>query len=312
MEACLDILKSSKNEADAIKELKNFNEDFKSTFSFDQIDLSLRREFIEVILKELVQRNGCQEFQVQALCALRILSRDKNGLGLLTSEESCKTLFTLSGLHIESEKDLKELKSGESGENGEPSVEGAAAKEELAICKLGNTDSDQGGREIMDFEAVKEGTDIVKEALKCLCNIIFQSKIARDYCVQYHITEALVKRTKNWFLNQEFPSDVKYFDLRMLFLLTAYEPSERASVVNSNGVCVLAHCLDANVPGQTDRDRVHSTGAKDGCGEVEQEVLDKMSVLQRLVMGSCHCYLKLFLILFYANPDSVTKYSCHL
>lgn len=280
MKACLDILKSSKNEADAIKELKNFNEDFKSTFSFDQIDLSLRREFIEVILKEVVERNGCQEFQVQALCALRILSRDKNGLGLLTSKESCKTLFVLSGLHIESEKDQEELKAGE---NGEPSVEGAAAKEELASCKLVNDECDQGGREIMGFEAIKESCDIVREALKCLCNIVFQSKIARDYCVQYHITEALVKRAKNWFLNQDFPSDVKYFDLRMLFLLTAYESSERASVVNSNGICVLTHCLDANVPGQTDRDRVHSTGAKDGCGEVEQEALDKMSVLQRFV-----------------------------
>ena len=283
MEACLDILKSSKNEADVIKELKNFNEDFKSTFSFDQIDISLRREFIDVILKELVQQNGSPEFQVQSLCALRILSRDKNGLGLLTSEESCKTLFTLSGLHIESGKDQEHL---ESGENGEAPIEGAAAKEEVASCKSGNAESDQGGREIMDFETVKESTDIVKEALKCLCNIIFQSKIARDYCVQYHITEALVKRTKNWFLNQDFPSDVKYFDLRMLFLLTAYESSERVSVVNSNGICVLTHCLDAIVPRQADRDRVHSTGAKDGCGEVEQEALDKMSVIQRCIINA--------------------------
>jgi hypothetical protein len=285
MEACLDILKSSKNEADAIKELKNFNEDFKSTFSFDEIDVSLRREFIDVILKELQARNRCSEFQVQSLCGLRILSRDKNGLGLLTSEESCKTLFVLSGLHIEPAA-KEEKKDAKSGENGETSSEGAAAREErqdVESCKLGNLELDQGGKEIMDLETTKENSDIATEALKCLCNIIFQSKTARDHCLNYHITEALVKRIKNWFLNQEFPSDVKYFDLRMLFLLTAYEPSERTSVVNSNGVCILTHSLDATVPGQTDRERVHSTGAKDGCGEVEQEALEKMSVLQRLV-----------------------------
>lgn len=283
MEECLRILKSSKSEADLVKELKNFNEEHRSTFSFDDVDVSARREFIEALLQELLVQSHSTEFQVQALTALRILSRDKNGLGLLVSEQACKTLFILAGLYVP-QKDQGNDENGES-EISENSQQGAAAASvkhnETMQCAAMKTTSDLDEKQIMDFQTTKSNKDTVIEALKCLCNIAFQSKMARDHCMAYQVSVGLVKRTKLWFTNDEIAANIGYFDLRMLFLLTAYEPSERKTVVNHKGVCTLTHCLDSIVSGQTDRDRVHASGASDGCGQVDQDTLDKMSVIQR-------------------------------
>lgn len=283
MEGCLRILKSSKNETDLVKELKNFSEEHRSTFCFDDIDVSARREFIEALLQELLIQSHSTEFQVQALFALRILSRDKNGLGLLVSEQACKTLFILGGLFVPQKEQVKD-DNGES-ERSEKSQPGAAAASEqhneTMQCLAMKTTSDLDEKQIMDFQTTKNNKDTVIEALKCLCNIAFQSKMARDHCMAFQVSVGLVKRTNLWFSNDEIAADISYFDLRMLFLLTAYEPSERKTVVDHKGVCTLTHSLDSIVPGQTDRDRVHASGASDGCGQVDQDALDKMSVIQR-------------------------------
>lgn len=289
MEGCLKVLKTSKNESDLIKELKIFSEDYRSTFSFDDTDVSARREFIDAILKELLDRSHSTEFQVKALSALRILSRDKNGLGLLVSESACKTLFILAGLYVEPEEEKKkENGESESSHNTEGTTAAVSKEQQVGGCKTKETASDHNEKTIMDFQATKDNKDTIVEALKCLCNISFQSKMARDHCMAYQISAGLVRRTKLWFSHDDIASDISYFDLRMLFLLTAYDPSERITVVNHGGVCTLTHCLDSVIPRQTDRDRVHAAGASDGFGEVDSDSLEKMSVIQRYATCMSH------------------------
>ncbi|KAK6191875.1 hypothetical protein SNE40_003455 [Patella caerulea] len=62
--------------------------------------------------------------------------------------------------------------------------------------------------------------DVIVEAQKCLCNLIFNSTAVQRNCCQCGCVEALVQRLKTYG-DPELRFDVKFFDMRMLFLLTA-------------------------------------------------------------------------------------------
>ncbi|XP_032218445.1 synembryn-A [Nematostella vectensis] len=270
MEAVLNILKASKGDQDAVTELKQFCEDNSQTFAFEEGDMGLRRDFIDAILEELASRRRGEEFEKSALNALRILSRDKNGLGLLTSEKSCKTLFILSGLY--SEEDRVPGSKG-SEENG-------GKKGAKALTCIGPTEVDTVYLRMMNYDGCVKTSGTIIESLKCLCNIMYHSAPAREHCIKFDVTLSLLHRLKNW-ADKSVPQDVFYFDLRLMFLLTAFEGAIRKTAFENKGLCILTHALDSQVPGKDDRDRTHSSNGKDGCGEIESKELHKLNVAER-------------------------------
>lgn len=245
----------SQNEPDAVKTLQQFCSENERVFSFFHIDVSLRKNFIDVILSELTTKQHGLEFKIHAISALRILSRDKDGLGSLTSEKSTSALLSLAELAPEGTK---------------------AERNTCSIDVAHRTSSDKDS-----LERVVASTYVVVEALKCLCNVVYHSPVARQHCFKLRCIEAVIARTQRWFENSLLVSDVKYYDMRFLFLLTALENTARVEVVANNGFCVLTHALDTCIPGKEQRKVCHETKVKDGCGQLTGARLHTLTVEER-------------------------------
>ena len=274
----LDLVKAeacAEGEDGMVELLQNFCKKTANHFNFQGIELSLRKEFIEGLLKELNTHEHTTQFVAESLSALRILSRDKDGLGMLTSEHSCVTLLTLSGLCCSSEvQRRREI------ENQLP-VQSSDSRSDL-----------ESAVEIMDFDSVVEKLNVVEEALKCLCNLVFQSSTAREFCSKHNCVSALLKRQQKWC--ERLPMSVKLFDMRLLFLFTALDSRERSRALSSGGIDVLVHTLDVCVPGNMERTRCEAEGHQsDGYGQEEADKLTAMNVVERLVL-ICSCEVGLF------------------
>lgn len=263
MENFTAILESigSQNEAAAVKTLQQFCSSNEKTFSFFHVDLSLRKKLIDAILDDLSTKDRGVTFKIHGLRALRILSRDKDGLGSLTSDKSSLVLLSLAELMIEVSKAAQSLSKKEPEQRT-------------------RYEDQQENRE-NTCERVIAYSDVVIEALKCLCNVVYHSQAARRLCLKYRCIEAIIARIKIWFEISRLATDVKYFDLRFLFLLTALENAARVEVISNNGFCVLTHALDSCIPGKDQRKVCHETKVREGCGQLTGARLQALTVVER-------------------------------
>lgn len=62
--------------------------------------------------------------------------------------------------------------------------------------------------------------EVMLEAMKCLCNIIFNSPCAQALSTKNHSLEGIVVRLQAC-KNPDIPHDIKFFTMKMLFLITA-------------------------------------------------------------------------------------------
>lgn len=239
IDAFLDILTSNDADAFSLKESKvtEFCEANGQRFSFDHINVSLRHKFIRGLIDELNNEDqGSKyvslDYTARCLEALRVLSRDKSNLEEMISEESCLSFMKLAGLYSH----------------------------------------DQNSHQLnMDVETVIEKFIVVIEALKCICNLVYQNAEFRQYIVKYNCTEAVCLRLM-WFSRPDLARGVKFFDLRLLFVLTALEANERTTALHSNAVELLTAALGHVVPGSDERKRLL-------CSELEERESDSQSTL---------------------------------
>lgn len=225
------------------------------------MDLSLRKKLIDAILNELSMKDLGVAFKIHGLRALRILSRDKDGLGSLTSDKSSSVLLSLAELMSEVSKAAQSLPKKE--------PEQRTRYEDQEETREGSC------------ERVISHSDVVVEALKCLCNVVYHSQTARQLCLKYRCIEAIIARVKIWFEISRLAFDVKYFDLRLLFLFTALENAARVDVIANSGFCVLTHALDSCIPGRDQRKICHETKVREGCGQFTGARLQALTVVER-------------------------------
>lgn len=80
------------------------------------------------------------------------------------------------------------------------------------------------------------------EALKCLCNIVFLSSDCRKLCIKNSATERIFKRVNS---PTSHPFEIEYYDMKLLFLITALEPITRSKVqIDLNGIFFLTEWID--------------------------------------------------------------------
>ncbi|CAG4940451.1 unnamed protein product [Colias eurytheme] len=85
--------------------------------------------------------------------------------------------------------------------------------------------------------------EVAVEALKCLCNVSFNSEVARALCAHTSIAQGLVARLRSY---KEIPykDDIMIFDMKVLFILTALRQDIRAKIKNElHGMDYLISCL---------------------------------------------------------------------
>lgn len=86
--------------------------------------------------------------------------------------------------------------------------------------------------------------DVVLESLKCLCNLVLSSPVAQMLAAEARLVVRLAERVG---LSGEssFPHEVQFFDLRLLFLLTALRVDVRQELFQElQGVRLLTHALE--------------------------------------------------------------------
>ncbi|XP_037508357.1 synembryn-A isoform X2 [Rhipicephalus sanguineus] len=85
---------------------------------------------------------------------------------------------------------------------------------------------------------------VVVEALKTLCNLIYNSSTVQQICSRNGCVEGVMLRLK-LYGHPDLPHDVKFFDMRMLFLLTALCADTRPRLrTELHGLTYLRETLD--------------------------------------------------------------------
>ena len=93
---------------------------------------------------------------------------------------------------------------------------------------------------------------IVVESLKCLCNLVYNNHVIQRMCCHNSTLDGIMLRMK-MYKDPQLPSEVKYFDMRLLFLLTALCPDVRPRVRNEyHGLIYLMEAIDLIVKSTQD------------------------------------------------------------
>ncbi|XP_068578864.1 synembryn-B isoform X2 [Cebidichthys violaceus] len=168
------------------KFLRQYIRENSHTFSFDQKEESLRSKLCQSVLSVLGRRvkPSCQK---TCLETLRILSRDKRVLAPVATREG---MLILGG--------MARLSAGEEGDDNQN-----ISQEE--------TQSEEEER-------------VVVEALKCLCNVVYNSPAAQQVSVDVQLVHGLcatLRTARTWH------HEVGLFTLRLLFLVSALRPDVR-------------------------------------------------------------------------------------
>lgn len=85
--------------------------------------------------------------------------------------------------------------------------------------------------------------DITVEAMKCLCNISFNSEMSRSFCADIDIAQSLIARLRIY-KDIPFKDDVMLFDMKLIFILTAFRHDIRAKIKELHGMDYLTSCLN--------------------------------------------------------------------
>lgn len=164
--------------------LQQYNRENARTFTFEQKEEALRIKLCQSILTVL-RRQVPSTCQKTCLETLRIMSRDKRVLSPVATREGMLILTAMARLN-----------TGEDQEHNQSGQDSLSEEEER----------------------------VVVEALKCLCNVVFNSPTAQQVSVDVQLAHALCAKLHG---AHTWHHEVGLFTLRLLFLLSALRPDLR-------------------------------------------------------------------------------------
>ncbi|VVD03422.1 unnamed protein product [Leptidea sinapis] len=121
-----------------------------------------------------------------------------------------------------------------------------------------------------------EGTDalpskeIAVESLKCLCNIAFNSEVARALCAHTNIAQGLINRS---YKDIQYKDDIMLYDIKLLFILTALRQDIRVSLKSE--LCGMNHLLNCLNDVLMEKDPISSSTLDDTPAVTSQHVLNE-------------------------------------
>ncbi|XP_053952404.1 synembryn [Anastrepha ludens] len=177
-------------------------------------------------LFDILKDDSLFDLHALTLNSVRILTRDK--CSLQTEDLEDDVLFLLKMAHLEHPEAVE--------------VESEASEAVTSKGSAHEIDTDGASVQSGNFHWSERTTQVVVESLKCLCNLVFQCADRRRQCVKSNITDAILKRIAS---SVQHPSCVEFFDMKLLFLITAMEPAARTRVqLDLNGVAYMTEWLD--------------------------------------------------------------------
>ncbi|KAM4553091.1 chaperone Ric-8A isoform 2-T2 [Fundulus diaphanus] len=210
----------------ALAVLQSFNTEMSQCFTFNREEAKEREHLGELLLGFL-----CKELQPSCLLAcletIRILTRDKHCLEPFISHSAMLTLARYAGIanvHLAkpAQGPFEESKVGVVGKDGEEAAEDSRALLKESPCPSKNPDQ-----------------EVIVEALKSICNILLHNEIGQVVAADLHLINGVAERLKQC-NHTTWNHQVRFFDLRLTFLLTALRVDVRAQLAQElHGIKLL-------------------------------------------------------------------------
>ncbi|KAM9569456.1 chaperone Ric-8A isoform 2-T2 [Salvelinus alpinus] len=194
----------------ALMALQTYNKKMTQCFTFTTDEEEQRERLGELVLGFL-KRDLQPSCQLACLETIRILSRDKNNVAPFITHTAMQTLSRHAGIAI----------------------------------SHGNVDC-EGGVVLVPF-AENPDLEVIVEALKSICNICLHNKVAVQVGQDLQLIVGIAERLKQCGEDQ-WNHYVRFFDLRLMFLLTAQRVAMRTQLLKElRGVSLLSNHLDATL-----------------------------------------------------------------
>ncbi|XP_018553844.2 LOW QUALITY PROTEIN: synembryn-A [Lates calcarifer] len=232
----------------------------------DEPDLLLRQRLATALLCFISNQLQPAVLRV-CLHTLRILSRDWRALGPLVTDSALFTLAHLGGVSLQQTCPQQE---GEKAEDLQVSyshihrgsqAEDACCYTSLLLLQMAQFItaykwSGDGGHVVLargkkdtreedskEEEMEEDGDVCSKEAMKVLCNVIYNSPRAQERASTLRLLQGLWESLKQGIWSRA-PSSGQFYKLRLLFLLTALRPELRLQLSQERGLSVLTTALE--------------------------------------------------------------------
>ncbi|KAM6973155.1 chaperone Ric-8A [Aplochiton taeniatus] len=202
----------------ALMALQTYNKEKSQCFTFSREQASDRERLGELVLGFL-QRELQPSCQLACLETIRILTRDKNSLAPFVTPSAITTLCRYAGIPVASR-----WAGGEDGQGGE--------------------EGGEGGMEVVP-PSENPDLEVIVEALKSLCNILLHNQTGQVVAAELQLMTSVAGRLKQCH-DPTWNHEVRFYDLRLTFLLTALRVDVRGQLARElRGVTLLGNQLDA-------------------------------------------------------------------
>ncbi|XP_075905329.1 chaperone Ric-8A [Nelusetta ayraudi] len=220
----------TKEEDFILTALETYNKEMALCFEFQKEHEKDRQHLGELVLSVL-RKEPSSSSQLICLETIKILTRDKLSLDPFVTHLALSTLAYYAGIFPPTENPSQQVEQQADGET--EAQEGADVP--WRVYKDGSLKSDQCVQEV------------VVESLKSICNILLQSEQGLVVAADLQLMKGITKRMEEG-CDAKWNHEVRFFDLRLTFLLTAQRIDIREELAQElHGVTLLANQLDATL-----------------------------------------------------------------
>ncbi|KAG7522854.1 hypothetical protein JOB18_032239 [Solea senegalensis] len=231
LHAIIEQMETGEQDA-ALAALQSYNKEMNQCFTFSSEEKQDREHLGELVLGFL---NGELQPSCQLACleTVRTLTRDKLCLKPFISRSAMSTLARYAGI----------------------SVASAAAAPDHSKPMHGEAEGEGGATEGESGESAKEASrpsenadqEVIVEALKSLCNILLHNETGQVVAADLQLIKGVSERLKQCH-DSPWNQEVRFFDLRLTFLLTALRVDVRAQLAQElHGISLLGNQMDATL-----------------------------------------------------------------
>uniref|UniRef100_A0A3P9IIY7 Synembryn n=1 Tax=Oryzias latipes TaxID=8090 RepID=A0A3P9IIY7_ORYLA len=211
--------------------LQGFNGEMSQCFTFIRAE-EQDREHLGELLVGFLNRDLQPSCLLACLETVRILSRDKRCLDPFISRSAMSTLARYAGIAT------AQTVAAADSQPGEGKLEDKGGDEEGEADTLRAAEKEASPAENPDLE-------VIVEALKSICNILLHNETGQAVAAELQLMKGVAERLKHC-RDPTWSFEVRFFDLRLCFLLTALRVDVRAQLAQElHGISLLGNQLDA-------------------------------------------------------------------
>ncbi|XP_069384272.1 synembryn-A isoform X1 [Paralichthys olivaceus] len=215
----------------ALTALQSYNTEMNQCFTFSR-EKEHEREHLGELVLCFLSRELQPSCQLACLETLRILTRDKDCLDPFINRSAMSTLARYAGIAVASTATHGHCKLNEGQVEGE---EEDAEEVSSELIKGGSPPSESPDQEV------------IVEALKSICNILLHNETGQVIAADLQLIKGVSERLKQCH-DPTWNHEVRFFDLRLTFLLTALRVDVRAQLAQElHGISLLGNQLDVTL-----------------------------------------------------------------